>query len=110
MAGRRFDVADVVEVLRLWDSGRTDREIARSTGMGRYRVAKITKAAASAGLTRGAVLTTDGEWATQARLMFASRVGGRIGDQERRIEQFHDEIEKRVQHSTVTTAWQRAAR
>ena len=34
MAGRRFDVADVVEVLRLWDAGKPDREIARSTGMG----------------------------------------------------------------------------
>ena len=29
MAGRRFDVADVVQVLRLWDAGMSNREIAR---------------------------------------------------------------------------------
>ena len=51
MAGRRFDVADVVEVLRLWGIGKTDREISRSTGVGRNRVAKITKRASAAGWT-----------------------------------------------------------
>jgi transposase len=107
MAGRRFDVADVVEVLRLWDAGKTDREIARSTGMGRNRVAKVTKKAVAAGFTRGAEQVSEGEWAARVRLTFGDRVGGRIGDQEQRIAQFHDEIVGRLVHSTATTVWQR---
>ena len=107
MAGRRFDVADVVEVLRLWDAGKTDREIARSTGMGRNRVAKITKKATAAGYTRGGERVSDGEWASRVRLVYGDRVGGRIGDQEQRIAQFHDEVVQRLEHSTVTTVWQR---
>lgn len=39
MAGRRFDVTDVVEVLQHWQAGRTERRLARSFGMGRNRVA-----------------------------------------------------------------------
>ena len=61
MAGRRFDVADVVEVLRLWDAGKSNREIARSTGMGRNRVAAITKKA-SAAFARGAERVLGAEW------------------------------------------------
>ena len=106
MAGRRFDVADVVEVLRLWDAGKSNREIARSTGMGRNRVASITKKA-SAAFARGAEAVSGAEWAARVRLMFGSRVSGRIGDQEQRIAQFHDEIVVRLEHSTVTTVWQR---
>lgn len=45
MAGRRFDVADVVEVLQYWHAGRTERRLARSFGMGRNRVARIVAAA-----------------------------------------------------------------
>src|SRR6266567_8840518 len=97
MAGRRFDVADVVEVLRLWDAWKTDRELARSTGMGRNRVAKITKKASAAGFARGAEQVSNGEWASRVRLMYGDRVGGRIGDQEQRIAQFHDEIVKRLE-------------
>lgn len=107
MAGRRFDVADVVEVLRLWDVGKTDREISRSTGVGRNRVATITKKAATAGFTRGAKPVSDVDWAVRVRLLFGDRVGGRIGDQEERIAQCHDEIVWRLEHSTVTTVWQR---
>ena len=107
MAGRRFDVADVVEVLRLWEAGKSDREIARSTGMGRNRVAGITKKAVGAGFARGAERVSDGEWASRVRLLFGGRIGGRIGDQEERIAAFHKEIEGRLATSTVTTVWQR---
>lgn len=107
MAGRRFDVADVVEVLRLWDAGRADRDIARSTGMGRNRVARITRAAATAGWTRGGPPATASEWSERVRDLFGDRVGGRVGDQERRIAELHDEIVRRLESSTVTTVWQR---
>ena len=107
MAGRRFDVADMVEVLRLWDVGRSDRQIARSTGMGRNRVARITRAATRAGLARGVGEVSDAEWATRVRRLFGGRVGGRVGDQERRIAELHEEIKSAVQASTVTTVWQR---
>lgn len=107
MAGRRFDVADVVEVLRLWDAGKTDRQIARSTGMGRNRVAKITKTAVAAGFSRGAEQVWAGEWASRVRLLFGERVAGRVGDQERRLAQHHDEIRTRLADSTATTVWQR---
>jgi transposase len=106
VAGRRFDVADVVEVLRLWDAGKSNREIARSTGMGRNRVAAITRKA-SAAFARGAERVSGVEWAARVRLLFGTRVGGRIGDQERRIAEFHGEIVERLEHSTVTTVWQR---
>ena len=45
MAGRRFEVADVVEVLQHWQAGQSVRHLARSLGVGRDRVRAIIGAA-----------------------------------------------------------------
>ena len=62
MAGRRFDVADVVEVLQHWQAGGSERQLARSLGIGRNRVARIVAAAQAAGLTLGGPVMTRPEW------------------------------------------------
>ena len=107
MAGRRFDVADVVEVLRQWEGGRSDRRIARSLGMGRNRVAAITARAREAGWHRGGPPAPPATWAERVREVFGERVEGRVGDQERRLAERHEAIKERVALSTVTTVWQR---
>ena len=56
-----------------WDAGKSNREIARSTGMGRNRVAAITTKASTA-FARGADLVSGAEWAARVRLLFDSRV------------------------------------
>jgi hypothetical protein len=53
MAGRRFEVADVVEVLQHWQAGGSVRHLARSLGMGRDRVRGIIAGARTAGLSPG---------------------------------------------------------
>jgi hypothetical protein len=56
MAGRRFEVADVVEVLQHWQAGQSVRHLARSLGVGRDRVRAIIGAATTAGLSPDARL------------------------------------------------------
>jgi hypothetical protein len=53
MAGRRFEVADVVKVLQHWQAGRSRRQLARGFGMGRNRVDRIVAAAEAAGRSPG---------------------------------------------------------
>ena len=62
MAGRRFDVADVVEVLQHWQAGHSLRQLSRSLGMGRDRLRQIVATAEAAGLSPGGVILSRHEW------------------------------------------------
>lgn len=107
MAGRRFDVADVVDVLQHWHAGRSDRHLARSFGMGRNRVARITEVARAAGLSPGGPPLTRQEWEERVPDLFAERVMRRPGDGEKELRALHTVIVTGLETSTVTTVWQR---
>ena len=107
MAGRRFEVADVAEVLQHWQAGRSRRQLARSFGMGRNRVDRIVAAAEAAGLTPSGALLTRQQWVQRVPELFAERVAGPVGDPTKDIVRFHKEIVDGLAASTVTTVWQR---
>lgn len=85
MAGRRFDVADVVEVLQHWQAGRSERQLARSVEMGRNRVARILAAAEAAGLSPADPALSRAEWELRVPELFPGRVQTRAGEQEQQV-------------------------
>lgn len=106
MAGRRFDVADVVEVLRRWQAGQSARWIARSLGMGRDRVRAIVARAEVVGFTQGSPLTRE-QWCEQAAEVFVGRTAASSSAQRQQLERFREAIESGLLTNTATTVWQR---
>ena len=74
MAGRRFDVANVVEVLQHWQAGRSQRHLATHLGMGRDRVRQIAATAEAAGLQPGGPPLTREQWEALVPSLFAARL------------------------------------
>ena len=107
MAGRRFDVADVVEVLQHWQAGRSVRRLARSLGMGRERVRQIVAVAIAAGLTPGEPLLTRAEWEARVPTLFVARVSPSSSEQRRQLARFHEAIVEGLTTNTAQTVWQR---
>ncbi|MGH7722491.1 MAG: IS21 family transposase [Candidatus Dormibacteria bacterium] len=107
MAGRRFDVADVMDVLQHWQAGRSDRQLSRSFSMGRNRVARITATAEAAGLVRGGPALSRQEWEQRVPILFPERVMPRPGDGQDELSRVHASIVAGLAASTVTTVWQR---
>ena len=107
MAGRSFDVADVVEVLQHWQAGFTARRLARSLGMGRDRVRAIVGAAVAAGVTRGGPTLSRQEWEALVPALFSDRVSAPPTDQRRQLARFHDAIVEGLATNTAQTVWQR---
>jgi transposase len=107
MAGRRFDVADVVEVLLRWQAGQSARWIARSLGMGRDRVRAIVARAESAGLTQGGAPLTREQWRERAADVFVDRTVAASSAQRQQLERFREAIETGLLTNTATTVWQR---
>ncbi len=107
MAGRRFEVADAVEVLQHWQAGRSVRHLARSLGMGRDRVRHIIAAAEAAGLSPGGALLTRQTWEARVPTLFAARVAPMATVQREELARFHDAIATGLTTNTVQTVWQR---
>jgi transposase len=107
MAGRRFDVADVVEVLQHWQTGRSGRHLARSLGMGRDRVRQIVAAAEAAGLSPGGPPLGRQEWQERVPALFAARLSPSFTEQRQQLERFHEAIASRLETNTAQTVWQR---
>lgn len=107
MAGRRFDVADVVEVLQHWQAGRSERQLAHSFGMGRNRVARIVAAATAAGLCPGGPPWSRADLEARVSELFADRVGPHAGDQERQVARLHDLVVAGLETNRMSTVWQR---
>jgi len=107
MAGRRFDVADVVEVLQHWQAGRSERQLARSFGMGRNRVARILAAAEAAGLSPADPALSRAEWELLVPELFPGRVQTRAGEQEQQVARLHDLVVAGLATNRASTVWQR---
>ena len=107
MAGRRFDVADVVEVLQHWQAGFPARRVARSLGMGRDRVRSIVGAAVAAGVNREGPPLTRQQWEALVPTLFAERITAAPTEQRRQLERFHDAIVEGLATNTPQTVWQR---
>ena len=107
MAGRRFDVADVVEVLLRWQAGQSARWIARSLGMGRDRVRAIVARAEAAGFARDGAPLTREQWCAQATDLFGDRTAVATSAQRQQLERFREAIETGLLTNTATTVWQR---
>ncbi|MGH7685398.1 MAG: IS21 family transposase [Candidatus Dormibacteria bacterium] len=107
MAGRRFDVADVMDVLQHWHAGRSDRQLSRSFSMGRNRVARITAAAEAAGIVPGSPALSRQEWEQRVPILFPERIVPRPGEGQDELSRVHDAIVAGLEASTVTTVWQR---
>ena len=107
MAGRRFDVADVVEVLQHWQAGRSERQLARSFGMGRNRVARILAAAEAAGLSPADPALSRAEWELRVPELFPGRVQTRAGEQEQQVARLHDLVVAGLATNRASTVWQR---
>lgn len=106
MAGRRFNVADVVEVLQHWQAGRSLRHLAGSLGMGRVRLRRIVAAAEAAGLSPGGPPLTREELAARVPDLFAERLDA-TSDQHEQLARFHEAIVAGLATNTVRTVWQR---
>ena len=106
MAGRRFNVADVVEVLQHWQAGRSLRHLAGSLGMGRVRLRRIIAAAEAAGLSAGGPPLSREELTARVPELFAERVEGST-DQHDQLARFHEAIVAGLATNTVRTVWQR---
>lgn len=107
MSGRRFNVAEVVEVLQHWQAGRSRRQLARSFGMGRNRIDRIIGVVEAAGLSPGGPSRSRAEWEQLVPALFAERVVRPPADPTKAIAQCHDAIVAGLAASTVTTVWQR---
>jgi hypothetical protein len=107
MAGRRFNVADVVEVLQHWQAGRSVRQLASSLGMGRGRVRQIVAAAAASGVRPSDPALTRPEWEARLPELFPERVAGGVSDQRRQLARFHAAIVEGLKTNTAQTVWQR---
>lgn len=107
MAGRRFDVADVVEVLQHWQAGRSTRALARSLGMGRDRVRAIVARAEAAGLAPGGPPLTREEWEQRVPELFAARLTPPATAQGQLLADFHKAIVAGLATNTERTVWQR---
>ena len=106
MAGR-FVVADVVEVLQHWQAGRSERQLARSVGMGRNRVARILAAAEAAGLSPADPALSRAEWELRVPELFPGRVQTRAGEQEQQVARLHDLVVAGLATNRASTVWQR---
>ena len=107
MAGRRFRVAEVVEVLRLWHAGHSARRLAKSVGMGRDRLRALIFRVQAAGVVPGDRPRTEAEWEELVGRLFPERLLARTGEARERLEPYHGEIVSGLETNTVTTVWQR---
>jgi hypothetical protein len=107
MAGRRFDVADVAAVLQHWQAGRSERQLSRSFGMGRNRVARIVAAAEAAGLSPGGPALSRDQWLTCVPELFEGRVAVPVSEPERQIAHLHELVLAGLATNTVSTVGQR---
>ena len=107
MAGRRFEVADVVEVLQHWQAGGSARHLARSLGMGRDRVRAIIGAARAAGLSPGEPLLTRQEWEARVPALFVDRLSSTMTEQRQELARYHKAIAASLATNTAQTVWQR---
>ncbi|HUY25579.1 MAG TPA: hypothetical protein VMV09_09820 [Candidatus Saccharimonadales bacterium] len=103
MAGRRFLVAEVVEVLRLWHAGHSARRLAKSVGMGRDRLRALTFRVQEAGVVPGDRSRSAAEWEELVGRLFPERLEARRGGVRERIEPYHQEIVAGLETNTVTT-------
>jgi transposase len=106
MAGRRFEVADVVEVLQLWQAGHSLRQLATSLGMGRVRLRQIVAAAEAAGLSPGGSPLTREQLAEVVLTVFAGRLDDGA-EQREHVARYHEQIVAGLTTNTVRTVWQR---
>ena len=107
MSGRRFDVAEVAEVLFMWQRGCSARDTARSLGMGRDRIRAIVRRATSHGyVSTGDPLSRD-EWRERVVTMFPERTAPPGSVQRQELEQFREAIEHGLERDTASTVWQR---
>lgn len=107
MAGRRFNVADVVEVLQHWQSGGTGRGMARALGMGRDRIGQIVAAAEEAGLSAQGSPLARSELQARVPELCAERVAPLGKKQQKKVTKFHERIVKMLETNTAQTVWQR---
>jgi transposase len=107
VAGRRFDVADVVEVLQHWQAGRSTRALSRSLGMGRDRVRAIVARAEAAGLAPGGPPLSREEWEQRVPELFAARLTPPVTAQGQLLAGFHEAIVAGLATNTERTVWQR---
>lgn len=107
MSGRRFDVADVAEVLVMWQRGCSSRDTARTLGMGRDRIRAIVRRAVSYGfVATGDPLSRD-QWLERVATMFADRAAPPGSVQRQELERFREVIEHGLERDSASTVWQR---
>lgn len=107
MSGRRFDVADVAEVLVMWQRGCSSRDTARTLGMGRDRIRAIVRRAKSYGyFATGHSLSRD-EWLERVATMFSDRAAPPGSVQRQELERFREVIEQGLERDSASVVWQR---
>lgn len=107
MSGRRFDVADVAEVLVMWQAGHSARDIARVLRMGRDRIRAIVRRAQSHGYLVASEPLSRDEWRQCAATMFSDRAYPAPTVQRQELDQFRDEIERGLETQTASALWRR---
>ena len=107
VSGRRFDVADVVEVLVLWQAGHSARNIARRLGMGRDRIRAILQRAQSAGHAPRDEPLSRQEWQECVAGLFYERTVPVRTAQRTELERFREAIEQGLRTESAAAVWRR---
>ena len=107
MSGRRFDVAEVAEVLVMWQGGCSARDISRSLGMGRDRIRAIVRRATSHGYVATDDPLSRDEWRERVSTMFSERAAPPGSAQRQELERFRGAIEHGLERDSAGTVWQR---
>ena len=107
MSGRRFDVADVAEVLVMWQAGHSARDIARVLQMGRDRIRAIVRRAQSHGHAVALEPLSRDEWRECVATMFSDRAYPAPTAQRQELEEFRAAIERGLETETASALWRR---
>jgi transposase len=78
LAGRTFEVIDIVEILTHWYAGRSQNELATSLGVDRKTLRKYTGPARAAGMEPGGPPMSEADWRTLVTGWFPELVDTRL--------------------------------
>lgn len=111
MVRRSFTVRDITEILKHWHQGRSDRQIAKSLGVGRNTIAKFTAVAEAAGYHSGQPQRSPSEWDEFVRANFPDYADYADNQHQppifAQIAPFHDQIVEALKKNRPSTVWQR---
>jgi hypothetical protein len=110
LAGRTFEVIDIVEILTHWYAGRSQNELATSLGVDRKTLRKYTGPARAAGMEPGGPPMSEADWRTLVTGWFPELVDTRLRQTSWPVIECHRDyiaaqLKVGVTAATIISAW-----